>query len=432
MSDAESNLEKAMDCIEHPPHPGIYTSPGRPFAFHMMNLIREDLPINIEEDKIAVQTVSEELEPILKEAAFQDNPEDVFNDEFERYIKDLRTRNPDKYEIVFPLNLQDRQDPPDEFSVRGTVIHRISGDEWENEYLTPARFEADNLSSFLRKTPNDPLNDEYTFWKVTAEGRGRRYAMFEASNLVKLMLAKINYAFRRWYLRPTSSLPRVQWSRLESPFFLLAFQDSEFQHFHISDYDSRQPMSIPWEHMDVLNVYNSLPEFTGDLSPVDTDIVNSLYEFQDALTARRQKEAFFCFWRGVETLCQTERGQATEDTLNRAVFAAECQQPREEWNEPFDITADEIDEMRNDVAHGSGHVPLSQYHQDFVKHLFDSLLDLYFKYRGELREDEFRYFLEYGGSEDHRVADVESEMRSKRVALDALQNRSCSSSTCDQ
>ncbi len=88
-NDAESHLEKAFDCVEHPPHPGIDSSPGRPFGFHVGNLIREDLPLDVDKHRIAVPTIHEHLEPIIEEAAFEENPVEAFYDRFEEYKTEL-------------------------------------------------------------------------------------------------------------------------------------------------------------------------------------------------------------------------------------------------------------------------------------------------------------------------------------------------------
>lgn len=422
--DPESHLQKAFDCIEHPPSSGIYRSPGRPFGFHVANLIREDLPIDVETHRIAVSTMAKQLEPMIKEAAFEDNPEEVFFEQFEDYKTELLSSGFDEYEIVFPLNISDSDGLPESFTVRERVIQRLSKDTWESQYLTPAQFEADNLSRFFRRAPNDETDEEFTYWQVSCEARGHRYALHDVSLDIELLLGKLIYARYAGTLKPIShGLPQPQWSRLELPYFSMAFLDGEFQHFQIEDYESRYPESVNWKNNGFQERYETLPEFPGEItSGVEQDLVSVFREFQNGMTTRRTQESFFCFWRGIETLTQKERGEKTSIAVDRAVFAAELQYPPEDWDEQFDVSVADLQSIRNEVAHESGRGESNWHHQEVTKVLLDSLIHLYIKYKDEFDRQAFRYFLQHGAAGEESVKDLESDIESRVSAVEMLQD----------
>lgn len=423
MEDNSSNLQKALDCIEYPPHQGIQTTPGRPFGYHMMNLIREDLPISVDADKISISTVSRQIQPILKEAAFKDDPEQYFEDEIDDYISKLKRSNPTEHEITFPLNIEPEEDLPDKFNIQGQEIRKIDRDTWINEYKNPAGRELDKLRQFFRRSPNDEENESYSYWLTRCSANGPAYAVHEAILRVRLLLAKIDYSRFVGMLHPSSSgLPKIRWSRVERPYFSLVFESEEPIHFSIADYESRKPILLQWNHYDRFTEnFRDLPQFDIESSDFDRTIVESLYEYQEALTTRRRKDAFFSIWRAIETLTQTNREISTKEVLDRAQFALNEYQPEKEWTEPLRNTITEIDDLRNDIAHEAGRITVSQYHYEYAKILLDSLFEFYFDHRNLISLDEMRYVLQYGASGEQCIEDLSKNIEDKKTAIETLE-----------
>lgn len=372
---------------------------GRVGNFMLSQYINNQLSLDLDEERISIWTVAQELKRILFDVAQGDGEPAKAGRRFKDYVSTVKTSDFTEYEVAFPLNFLQADSNPTSFEIQGTTIEEISVDDWMDGFVRPAQEQYDerDLGRFIRKNPNDIDDPDGTYWKCKYEAHDPIYTTTKVRERVNLLIAKINYARTYMHGRPrSSSLPKTRWSNLRYPYVYFAFEDDDFVRYVIEDYDIRDPENLIWFEDDVRARFESIPELSEAPEGAELDVVNALLSYQDGITETSRAKSFFGFWRGVENLSQKERSQPGGIAVNRALFALDFVDMDYTSSPIAEYIISEVKDKRDTIAHEGAHIPTSELHQNHTKYMLDALLKVYFDHLDELSRDEFRTLLDYG------------------------------------
>ena len=409
----QSDLEKAVSVIQKDRRSGDYRIEiGREKIFRQSVLsIAEGLNIDNEEYSISEMGVVELLEDILMkvgETYWEEDENIDIQSEFEKQKQELFSESfgnsPRSHDIVFPLNLQRLGSMPDRIDLGDAQMECIKYEEWQDSYLQPAfESEISNLEEFYDENPNDPGRFSWSYWRVAYPARDAQYAIYEVQDILRLMMAEINFIHRRWgssMPRPAGSnrAPRDRWSHLQLPFVYLAFVDGKFKQYHPIDYDYRGGLADR-TFMPSIESFDTLPGLykrKNDLNEIESQISNTLIVFQDGITEPSFRRSFLDFWRGIERLAGKEELE-NQQIVARAEFAFDFVTDFEPRLRPKTEEAiSELSGARNGLVHDWPETRIAERHRDAAKVLLDGLLTLYLEHRHEYEQNDFENLMEYG------------------------------------
>ncbi|MFC6722892.1 hypothetical protein ACFQE1_00430 [Halobium palmae] len=408
MSDS-SPVKKAYSYIERGFPNGEIRVPRRGselFAHEVNRIIEEKLTFDIHDARLTHREIWESIKELLVEIKREEVNEGLSEDIetlFDRrkgdVLSELFGKELKEYTLTFPLNLGVLEPLVDELPVLNREFKPVPQNEWIEEYFDVAKAEDDGfLRNFLDVSPNDFLSETFSYYKIRYNARSEGYALYRIQDLANIALGKLNHCiFRhsREIPRPRNetALPHETWAALKEPAVYLVFQEGEYLFPRPMDYGYRRGAKTSHRHQQYIERFYDLPTLSED-DDVDTDLINALLAFQDGMTESLRRKSFFGFWRGIEILSQV--GRPKSEIKNRSRFGREYM-----WGENavlpiFEKTHEELDDIRNKLAHDGVHVFVGDDHRNYTKLLLDGMIELYYEERDNFDQDGFGTFLEYG------------------------------------
>jgi hypothetical protein len=135
-------------------------------------------------------------------------------------------------------------------------------------------------------------------------------------------------------------------------------------------------------------VLTSAPTFQ-DKQPLDGRLLNSIKEFQAAMTEPSERESFFEFWRGIEILTLVEEGEKMTEVVERAAALID-------WGDPVlgRIRRQRAQQKRNEYVHEGAGLRVTTADRNLVKTLHSTLINHYFDKRDEWEYEEMKFVLD--------------------------------------
>lgn len=401
--------------------PHIDSGMSGEFYYKLSIYFEKYCALNIRGDRVSAGYATSKLRNILLDVSRSENRVKEFERRVKDWVSEIKQSGWNSYEVAFPLNMMSgSKSMPEKFSTMDTQITQITRDRWVEDYLSVARQEGDSLDRYFSRIPNEPSDRDYTYWVLKCKATDSGFATHIAFDRLRTLLGKITFADHLWHHRPSSSrLPRVRWSRLREPFMILIFEDSSFHTLKIRDYDNRRPETIRWHDEEMLEVFESIPDFSEPLTELESDVNDALRAYLTGITELDVHESFFAFWRGVEILSQKGRSDNAEVAKERADFAREFIAPEMIREDVYKHVLSDFEDIRNEIAH-EGYSRTTEYHQIYVKILLDSLLSLYFQYMDELDKQEIEFLLKYGATSDKGKKELKTRNKKLRKAIDFI------------
>jgi hypothetical protein len=401
------SIERALSYIEDDSNQ-VSQEYKRQFALWVSQIIDERVALDLEEDRVSLETVDFTVRTALRNAKDSSNPVRSVDDEIKEFATYIKRGDFDSYDIIFPLNMSDVDELPRSFEIGGHKVEFIPSDKWESEFKEPASEMVlgggrdEMLFEFFKDSENGWWTDYLTFWKIECESNDAKYAMDMALDIIVLLLAKINYSYHVWRFPPVRArgpFPRTRWSRLRKPFLLLAFQE-EIEGYNIIDVERRRPEVFEWHDDDFTSRFNRLPNFSFEEDDIGELLINALLAYQRGITESDEQQSFFAFWRGVEKLAQQERNQSVETAVKRGIFALEHLEP-DAYDPVLDSVENKIHELRNEITHEGVHISVPEVHREYLKLIFDGLFELYLEYSSDFNDKDLaRDFFKYNMKSD--------------------------------
>lgn len=405
----ESPVSKAFNYVEHQPLKDdvrVMWGTRGIFDYHVSTIIDEQFKIDIHAKRITHNEIAQAVKDILfdmrRDQVVGDLSGDIdseFNSRKDEALSELLSAVLTEYTLTFPLNLGFIQPDIDGLSVLEADFQPVEQKEWVNEYFEVAKAEDDGfLEEFLQVSPNDFLDDRFAYFEIQYEARSEGYALARVQDLANLAVGKLNRCIHQKSRAPPrpsrdTALPYETWAALKEPAFYLIFESGEYLFPRPMDYGYRRVIGTSERRkQDVLDFY-SLPKLSED-DAVDADLINGILAYQDGMTEPSKRKSFFSFWRGIENLSQVDTPK--REVKERSRFALEYVRGKDAVFPTLEKAHEEIDDVRNSLAHEGVHIFVGENHRNYVKSLLDGMIELYLQEREGFNKEDFDTFLEYG------------------------------------
>lgn len=425
-----SSIEDAFDFIEHRPTNGGQVRLGTRelFNYQVAKIIEEHLNIDVDDKRITHREITSTVEQILidiKEDQIENELTDDIVSEFNKRkgeaLSQLLSSDLDQYTLIFPLNLGLIESAIGELAALEGDFQRIDQNKWVNDYFEVAKSEDDTFfKEFLDVSPNDFLSNRFAYYQIQYKARSYGYALSRVQDLANLAVGKLNYCLHqrsRSRPRPTSdsALPYETWAALKEPAFYLIFKDGKYQFSRPMDYGYRRNVKTSKEREQEAQEFYSLP-LLSENDPVDADLINAILAYQDGLTEISKRKSFFSFWRGIENLSQIDSPKS--EIKDRCRFGLEYVRGEDAVFPTLEKAHEEIDEIRNSLAHEGVHIFVGEDHRNYAKVLLDGMIELYIQERGRFDRNDFDIFLEYGVEYQKSAGKIISMLRQSGFDID--------------
>lgn len=398
---SNSHLDKAIDCLQTreigelaPETPYVKQNLRPNFNYHIEELT-DEVPFDSDDQKISEKSVVNSVEKIVKDVARDGDPASSYRTQIQEYASEIICSEMEEYTVYFALNLQDLQPIWSQFEIDGHRMDRISVKEWKNR-LKDAR-EDESVDSTIVQSQAQLTSEKHTYWKCGIKARDGIFATNSVLELVRSLLGKILYTFKRWRLvnawRP-DDLRSVRPSRVEEPWMLLGFENEHFEHCRITDYEYREPVSLPWANSEYTDTLEEIPSLNSSCE-YDNLLKNAFEAYYYAMSSKNTNQSFFTFLRGAEYLSRKDASESADEVVDRGLFAYD-RVSHAETSDRFENIVSDFRNKRNKLAHEGMHVNVSKRQQQYAKILMDSLLTLYIISYDEFSMAEMDDFLRYG------------------------------------
>jgi len=405
----DSPVSKGFDFIEQDPvrdEIRVRFGAGEIFHYYLDKIIEDQFKLNIHDKKITYSDLGEVVKGIMfdmKRAQIEGDlsggPVAEFDKRKGEALSEFLSNGLRDYTLTFPLNLGLIQPDIDEISVLEGCFQPVDQDRWVKDYFGVAKAEDERFfTEFLEISPNNFLDRTFAYFKIDYQARSEGYALSRVQDLANLAIGELNLCIHqnsRAPPKPSSdtALPYETWAALKEPGFYLVFEDDEYLFPRPMDYGYRRYVKSSRQRKDDVADFYSLPELSED-DPVDTDLINAILAYQDGLTEPSKRKAFFSFWRGLENLSQIDSPKG--EVKDRGRFALEHMRGRDTVLPTHERAHEQIDDVRNSLAHEGVHIHVGNEHRDYAKILLDGMIELYLQKREEFNREDFDTFLKYG------------------------------------
>ena len=376
------------------------------FNHYVFMIIDEEFKIDIHEKKVTHREIAEVIKDLFFEIKEDEVAGELTNDVVSEFksrkgtvLSQLLSGSLTEYSLAFPLNLGLIKSEVGKLSALEADFEQVEQDEWINQYFNTAKAEDDGfLAEFLDVSPNDYLEDRFAYYRTKYKARSEGYALSRIQDLANLAVGMLNRCLHqnsRAPPRPHSdtALPYETWAALKEPAFYLVFENDEYLFPRPMDYSYRRVLKANRERRQTASEFESIPNLSED-DPVDSDLINAILAYQDGLTETSERKAFFSFWRGIEILSQVDTPKS--EVKERCRFGLEYIRGEDGIFPTLEPAHEEIDDVRNSLAHEGVNIHVGHNHQNYAKVLLDGMIDLYIQERENFDQDDFDTFLEYG------------------------------------
>jgi hypothetical protein len=409
-SEIDEVIKEAIECIDSDSEDlRIYFQDIQRFSM-LRQLILENEEIKLEniiaKYKVSRNLIESKLHYILNEIKKYKNPVEAFWNEIANFKKQLGEKGPNKFTIVFPLNINfgSYNSEYSSFSILDYNVEQVEFSDWKSQFSSRFREKEIDLHDYLSQMPNLLEDVNNTYWKVNIESIDDWYAMDEVEKILEILLGKINFTLNYGKVQLFRDVTfKRRLSELRKPFIYIVLKNDSYEkcYFNIEAEIRKKVYINDLKKKRFDSVFKTFTALKAS-NTMDNRLLRALCSYQLGMVEKSIEDSFLHFWRALETLTLKGNKENSQIALTRALSIS-----RVKHTKLIERMIPKMVYKRNSLVHKGLETVITFEDQNFIKSMVENLIDFYTQWKDEFIYEDFLFVF-------NNASGIEADLNYKR------------------